>query len=207
MGGYLACEPGVLDVGRRALATLEALGCIVDEIVPAFDLDRLWDAWNQLRSWQAAGSMRVHYEDAGRRALIKPELIWEIEQGLALDGRDIHAASRTRTDWYHFVCRLFETYDFLVLPAAQVFPFAVETHWPGEIAGRRMDTYHRWMEVVIGPSMAGLPVVAVPAGFGAGGLPNGVQLAGPPHADRRVLELAMAYEDRHETTMDPPGCK
>ena len=58
-----------------------------------------------------------------------------------------------------------------------------------------MDTYHRWMEVVIGPTLAGLPVAAVPAGFGAGGLPAGVQIIGPPRADRQTLEFALAYEE------------
>jgi amidase len=90
---------------------------------------------------------------------------------------------------------LFERYDFLGLPSAQVFPFAVEQHWPAEIAGRAMDTYHRWMEVVIGPTMAGLPVAAMPAGFGSQGLPTGIQIIGRPRSDRRVLEMAMAYED------------
>ena len=50
------------------------------------------------------------------------------------------------------------------------------------------------MEVVIGPTMAGLPVAAMPAGFGDTGLPAGIQIIGPPRADRAVLELALAYQ-------------
>jgi amidase len=195
MGGHLAFEPDVLDVNRNALATLARLDCIVEDIQPPFDFERLWRAWNRLRSWQVAGAMRVHYADAHKRALLKPELIWEIEQGLALTGADIYAATCTRSDWYRCVRGLFERYDFLALPSTQVFPFDVDTCWPDEIAGRRMDTYHRWMEVVIGPSMAGLPTAAVPAGFGPGGLPSGIQISGPPLADRHVLELAIAYDD------------
>lgn len=80
------------------------------------------------------------------------------------------------------------------LPAAQVFPFDVDLHWPQRIAGRDMDTYHRWMEVVIGPSMAGLPVAAMPAGFGEKGLPTGIQIVGAPQADAQVLMMASAYE-------------
>jgi amidase len=203
MGGYLPFENGVLDVDRRALARLEALGCVVEEVVPAFDMDRLWRAWNRLRSWQVAANMRVHYVDAAKRALLKPEMCWEIEQGLGLSGADVHAASCVRSEWYRCVVGLFERYDVLVLPAAQVFPFDVDLPWPRQIAGRTMDTYHRWMEVVIGPSLAGLPVAAVPAGFADNGLPNGVQIAGPPQADRRVLEIAMAYEAVADTKM--PG--
>ena len=57
-----------------------------------------------------------------------------------------------------------------------------------------MDTYHRWMEVVIGASLAGLPTVNVPAGFDARGRPMGMQVMGPFGEDRRVLEFAMAHE-------------
>jgi amidase len=64
-----------------------------------------------------------------------------------------------------------------------------------------MDTYHRWMEVVVPASLAGLPVVAVPAGFGPQGLPMGLQLIGKRGADRQLLELAEAW---HAAT-DWPG--
>ena len=53
-----------------------------------------------------------------------------------------------------------------MLPTAQVFPFPVAETWPKRIAGRAMDTYHRWMEVMLPASMAGTPVLTVPAGFG-----------------------------------------
>ena len=75
-----------------------------------------------------------------------------------------------------------------------MFPFDVETHWPREVAGRPMPTYHRWMEVVIHASLAGLPAAGVPAGFGPQGLPMGLQLIGRPRGDRALLELVEAYE-------------
>jgi amidase len=77
-------------------------------------------------------------------------------------------------------------------------PFDVDTHWPAEIDGKPMDTYHRWMEVVIGPTMAGLPAIAMPAGFGANGLPMGIQIVGAPRADQQVLAIAEAYEKATE---------
>jgi len=81
-----------------------------------------------------------------------------------------------------------------VLPSAQVFPFDAAVHWPREIAGRAMDTYHRWMEVVVPITMAGGPALNVPAGFSASGLPMGVQLIGRPHDELGCLQLAHAYE-------------
>ncbi|MFO6017074.1 amidase family protein, partial [Pseudomonas aeruginosa] len=90
--------------------------------------------------------------------------------------------------------RLFERYDYLLLPSAQVFPFAKETPWPRSIEGVAMDTYHRWMEVVVPGSLSGCPVANVQAGFNAEGLPMGLQIIGPHQADFAVLQLAHAYE-------------
>ena len=56
-----------------------------------------------------------------------------------------------------------------------------------------MDTYHRWMEVVIPVSLAGLPSLSLPMDFGASGLPMGLQVAGPVGADGRVLAMGQAW--------------
>ena len=108
--------------------------------------------------------------------------------------RRCSAASLGRSDWYRYMLDLFAAYDFLVLPSAQVFPFSAELDWPKAVNGREMDTYHRWMEVVIDPTLAGLPVAAMPAGFSAEGLPAGIQIIGRPRGDRQVLSAAAAYE-------------
>jgi amidase len=194
LGGYLPFEPGVLDLCRAALPAFERLGCVVEDVVPDFDMADLWQSWTTLRSWLTANAMRDTYADPAKRAKLKPEIIWEIESGLDMTGREVHFASKQRTAWYNYLLTLFARYDYLILPSAQVFPFDAEIHWPKEIAGQTMDTYHRWMEVVIGPSMAGLPVAAMPAGFNEQGLPNGIQIIGRPLADKAVLEMALAYE-------------
>ena len=192
--GYLPFEPGIIELCERSLDVFGTLGASVEKVDPAFDMDRLWTGWNVMRHFLVANGNAADYADPEKRALLKPELAWEIENGRDLAARDVHSASVIRSDWYRTVLVLFERYDFLILPSAQVFPFDVEQHWPTEIAGRAMDTYHRWMEVVIGPSMVGLPVAAMPAGFSANGLPTGIQIIGPPREDRRVLEMAMTYE-------------
>ena len=58
-----------------------------------------------------------------------------------------------------------------------------------------MDTYHRWMQVVIPAGLIGLPVVNVPVGFGPDGLPAGVQLIGPRGSDAALLRLAQHWHD------------
>ena len=192
-GGYLPMEAGVLSLCRSALRHFEALGCEVADAIPDFDMARLWRTWLTLRHWSAAAWAGEIYRDPVRRAQLKPELVWEIEGGLGMSASRVSEAMVARAQWYAAIRALFRKFDFLVLPTAQVFPFDAATHWPHEIAGRAMDTYHRWMEVVIGGTLCGSPILAVPAGFSAGGLPMGLQLIGPLRRDLEVLGMGAAY--------------
>jgi amidase len=190
---YLAMEAGVLDVCESSLNLLETAGAKVEHCMPNFDMAELWRTWVDLRNLGRSGSQSM-YDDPAQRALLKPEYIWEIEQSLVLTARQINDAGNARARWYQEVVHLLEQFDFLVLPTAQVFPFSKDIHWPTEIAGKKMDTYHRWMEVVIPASLAGNPVVNVPAGFDAQGRPMGIQVIGRFGEDKKVLEFALAYE-------------
>ena len=100
---------------------------------------------------------------------------------------------------------MFEKYDFLILPSAQVFPFDAWLRWPKEINGTAMDTYHRWMEVSIPITMSGCPALNVPAGFDTRGLPMGIQRVGPNHAESACMQLAHAYDEATRwVTSRPP---
>ncbi|MBC7740014.1 MAG: amidase [Candidatus Saccharibacteria bacterium] len=193
-GGAYPMEPGILDLCDAALNVFEAMGCIVEEpIVPVFPAEELWQSWTTLRAMLNANGMRDRYRDPALRAQLKPETLWEIEQGQGLLAEAVYDASLIRSRYYARMARLFGTYDAVVLPTAQVWPFPVEWRWPQAINGAPMDTYHRWMEVVIPISLIGLPALSLPVGFGAQGLPMGMQLAGPVGADARVLAMGQAY--------------
>jgi len=191
--GYLPMEPGVIDVCESSLSTLGDNGVVVESCMPQYDMGRLWQTWLTLRHWTRHG-MRDLYDDPETRRLLKPEAVWEIEGSFNTTAAEIYAAGIARADWFRALRSLFDQYDFLLLPTAQVFPFSKDIHWPKEIDGKSMDTYHRWMEVVIGGSLAGLPVVNVPAGFDPQGRPMGMQVLAPFGDDRRALEFALAYE-------------
>jgi amidase len=191
--GHVPYAPGVLAVCRRALKTFEALGLIVEDALPEFPVDQVWTAWRRLRAWQAGGMLLPYYNDPEKRKLLKPEAVFEIESGLALSAFDITAASLVRTQWYEAVRKLFERYDYLIAPTAQLFAFDADLHWPDEIAGRRMETYHEWMKGVVLITMSGCPALAAPAGFCDHGLPIGIQIVAPNQADLACLQLAHAY--------------
>jgi amidase len=192
--GHLATEPGVMALCHDALRHFGTLGCSVQEVQPDFAPDRLWRTWLTLRGFLVAGIAGPLYANEKTRAQLKPEAVWEIENGLKLSGADVWRASVDRSAWYQALNALFQKFDYLVLPSAQVFPFDARMDWPKSIAGRSMDTYHRWMEVVVGGTLAGVPVVSVPAGFSPGGLPMGLQILGPAQKDLAVLQIAHAWE-------------
>jgi amidase len=194
LGGHLPTEAGLMATCEAALRHFGDLGCTVESVLPDFDFERLWRAWIDLRSFSVAGANQALHADAARRAQLKPEALWEIERGLALSAMQVHEAARVRSAWYELLRRLFERHDFLVLPAAQVFPFDADLDWPRAVGGRDMDTYHRWMQAVVPATMAGLPALAVPAGFGPRGLPAGLQILGPAQADLAVLQIGHAYD-------------
>ncbi len=189
-GGAIPFEPGVLELCRSALKTFEALGCIVEEAWPDFPIEQVWQNWRTLRAWQTGVALKDLYNDPAKRALMKPEAKFEVESGQKLSAFEIYDASAVRTAWYQAVRAFFEKYDYFVLPAGQVFPFDAAIDWPKEINGKTMDTYHRWMEVMIPVTMSSCPALAVPAGFNDRGLPMGLQIVGPNHGELACLQLA-----------------
>jgi len=192
--GYLAMEPGILDVCERGLRALEGIGCVVEPLPLGYAPERAWQAWLVWRRWLSSSRVAPFLVNPENRALVKPEALWEHDQAQGLSAAQVSSASVERTAFYEHLLGLFERFDVLALPTAQVWPFDVDLRWPSHVAGREMDTYHRWMEVTLYASLAGLPCISVPVGFNAGGLPMGLQLIGRPQADRALLQLAHAYE-------------
>ncbi len=192
-GGAYPTEPGILSTCETALQQMEGLGAIVTPLPPPFPAAKLWQSWTTLRAMLNAGGKRALAEDAAKRALTKPETIWEIEQGLSLSAHMVYEASVIRSRWHAHAAHLFDRYDALVLPSAQVWPFPAEWRWPQTINGHPMDTYHRWMEVVVPASLIGLPSLSVPVGFSDTGLPMGMQIIGRAGDDARVLAIGQAW--------------
>jgi len=207
LNGYLPMESGVLEVCQDALKVLETTGCSVDTTHLGMQPEEIWDAWLVWRKALAGASTGAYAHLPNWREKVKPEAQWEYDQSLDLTGTQLMKASAARTRYYQSMIDLFESFDVLAIPAAQVWPFDIKERWPQNIAGRSMDTYHRWMEVVIYPTFAGLPAISVPAGFNAQGLPMGLQLIGKPKGDFELLQVAHAYEMAAQDLIHkrPPG--
>ena len=195
VNGHLAMEDGLLPVCEQALQRCEAAGAIVEPTALGFDASALWRAWLVWRRALVGPKVAALLKRPGARELIKPEALSEHDQALSLNFMDFMKASEVRSAFHTHLLGLFKRYDVLALPTAQVWPFPMAERWPQAIASRTMDTYHRWREVTLYATFAGLPAISVPAGFHANGVwPTGVQLIGRPQGDAALLQVAAAYE-------------
>jgi len=192
--GSLPMEPGVLELCRAALKVFEDQGAIVEPVTVDASVEQMWQDWMNVRAANNASSYGGIYRDPAKRALIKPEAVWEIEKGLSLSAMDMAKAEQGRMRWYRAFAGLFDRYSFLVCPSAQIFPFPAEQHWPTEIAGQKMDSYHRWMEITAAITFTDCPALAAPAGFNAAGLPIGFQIVAPRQKERDLLRIGLAYD-------------
>ncbi|TGP23588.1 MULTISPECIES: amidase [unclassified Mesorhizobium] len=194
LGGHLPMEQGILDLCEAALARFAEASFHAEALVPDFDFEALWQAFVTLRQASSGCGLKAHYDDPEKRRLLKPEAVWEVEQAMRLSAPQVHAATVRRSSWHRTLLSLFERFDLIVLPTAQVFAFEVATHWPREVAGRAMDSYHRWMQVSAFATLGGCPALNVPVGFDDKSRPMGMQLIGRPRGDLAVLKAGAAYE-------------
>jgi amidase len=192
--GYLPMEEGVIAQCEKALRDFTRIGLTVEPLDPPMDGEKFWnEIWLPLRHFGMI-NQKANYDDPAKRKLLKPAVCYEYEGSEKYSARDIYAAAMKRSDFYRTVLKLFDAYAYLAVPTAQVFAFDLTLDWPKEIAGRKMDTYHRWMEVVAAWTMADCPTIGIPAGFNAKGKSMGIQLIGKPRCDFDLLQIAYAYE-------------
>ena len=188
--GGLPVAPTVAAVVTASVKRLEALGCRVDDAEPDLaDADEIFRVW---RAWYFEHALGTLLD--AHRAELKDTVIWNIEEGRALDARRIGRAARAWSRLEARVRGFFETYEFLALPVCQVPPFNVDVPYVTAIDGVAMETYLDWMRSCYHISVTGLPAVSVPCGFTPDGLPVGLQIVGRPGDDFGVLQVAHAFE-------------
>ena len=192
--GTVPMENGVTDLCEAALKRFAAASFASEQLKLDFDVEALWQAFVTLRHASSGCALNLLAQNPEHRRQLKPEALWEADGAARLTAPQIHAAALVRTAWHRALLTLFERFDLIALPSAQVFPFDVHMPWPKTIAGRSMDSYHRWMQVTSFATLGGCPAVNVPAGFDTKGRPMGMQLIGRPRGDMAVLRAAATYE-------------
>jgi amidase len=194
----------VAEVIARAPAVFEELGWAVEEAAP--DLSGAMEVFQTQRAATLSNLGRQLDTDVPDwRSHAKETAIWNIEQGFTLTSEAVMRSELARTQIYAEVAQFFDKYDALILPAAQVAPFPIETDWIREINGVELPTYLDWMTVCCAVSVTGLPAISVPGGFTSDGLPVGLQIVGKPRGDLKLLRIAAAFEAATEHHLREPG--
>jgi amidase len=190
LGGAFAVDHAVADVVRRQGDVLTAAGATVEDEHPV--LHSADAAFRTLRAWVFQTRFRALLEK--RPDDFKPSLRANIEAGADLTGADVAKAYQQLTSIHDRMRAFFERHDVLALPVSQVPPFSADQEYPTDINGEEQATYLDWMRSCYLITVTGCPAISVPAGFTSEGWPVGLQLVGPHRGERRLLEIARAFE-------------
>ncbi len=187
-----------------AAAKLEAHGVIVEEAHP-----ELPDARACAQTLRALGYANMKPLLDQHPDLLKPEVVWNIEKGLALTGQDIARAEAQRGEMFRRMQQFFETYDLLLCPTTIVPPFPAEQRYVTACEGGSFETYVDWLMIVHAITLCACPAMSIPCGFTAENLPVGLQIVAPCRGEARLLAGARFIEDALAigpiTPIDPRG--
>jgi amidase len=188
---------GGLPLDKRVRAVLDAqrkifveLGCIVEDVCP--DLSDAADVFLTLRKWRSWISYAPLL--AAHRDQLKPEAVWEIEEGAKVFSADVAHAMVRHTALMDRMRQFQEKYEFILCAVNQVPAFDAKIDWPHEIDGTPMENYVAWMKSTYMITSTFRPAMSVPSGFTTDGLPVGIQIVGRYREDFALLQFAHAFE-------------
>ncbi|HEY1383020.1 MAG TPA: amidase family protein, partial [Dongiaceae bacterium] len=128
------------------------------------------------------------------RALLKSDIIWNTEKGLAQTPSRIAWAERERAAFFRRVMAMFESYDIFVSPSAATPAFDVNLRHPEYVDGRKLTDYMGASTLNAAVTMTSCPAVAVPCGFDRYGRPVGLQVTAAVRQEARALGAATLFE-------------
>jgi amidase len=205
--GITPVDPEVKAVTRRAAERFAEAGVAVEEAHP--DLRESHECFHVLRAFDFALSKAALLRS--KRDLLKPEVIWNIEEGVKLTVEQIERAEAQRVALTERTLKFFESYDILLCPATIVPPYPIENRYVSECDGKKFDNYVEWLGIVYAITLACCPALSLPCGFTRSGLPIGLQMVAKPRGEAELLAGAKALEDilgvRGSTPIDPRAPK
>lgn len=189
--GYGRNDPEVDALVRQAASRLEELGAHVEEVSLELE-DPVW-AYHIL--WFSGAAMVVDSYGAGAAERIDPKLRAALARHKDFTARDFLDATALRTQLGRRMGLFHEQYDVLLTPTLPGVAFEAGADVP---AGSASEDWTSWTPYTYPFNLTQQPAITVPCGFTGEGLPVGLQIVGPRHADARVLGVAAAYEAAEE---------
>ncbi|MGD2131849.1 MAG: amidase [Maricaulaceae bacterium] len=188
--GYVDVRADVAEAVAAAARAFETLGAHVEEADPGF-ADPLDDL---AQFFYGALAYRVRNYDEATMAKLDSSLakIVRSPKWASLDRRleaaEARRALTVRMSEFH------QRYDLLLTPTLPLTAFEKGNPIPD---GWDVERQPSWTPFTYPFNLTGQPACSVPCGFGADGLPVGLQIVGPRHADAAVLRAAGVYQRAH----------
>ncbi|HKP22962.1 MAG TPA: amidase family protein [Dongiaceae bacterium] len=207
LGGATPVDRPTRAVVRQAADKLANAGIEIVEASPDFSGAK--ECFHVLRGLGYVANTRTLLER--HRDKLKPDVIWNVEAGLALTAERISNALLYRSRLYGEMVAFLQQHDFLLTPAACCAPNPIEERWVREVDGHRFENYIGWLTLPACITLTTCPAISIPAGFTDDGRPVGIQLVGVPRGDAELLSAAAAVEDilgvREAVPIDPRPAK
>jgi amidase len=188
--GITPVDREVAQIVLNAARKLQSEGVIVEDAHP--DLSVAMDCFQILRAQGFSTGMRQLLIDHPDQ--IKPEVIWNIEKGLALNGDDIARAESMRGVLFRNMHAFLNEYDFLLCPTTIVPPFPIQERYVKSCDGVDFATYVDWLLIVGVATLCACPAISIPCGFTNDKLPIGLQVIAPNRGEAKLLAGAQFME-------------
>ena len=197
-------ENEILSMCQQALKDISKIEKNIEVEINNDDLstDLLWKNWTTIRSKIIYDNLSESF--GGKIEQLSEPAQWEYKNGININNDMLRESLMWVENAQTLISKLFNQYDLLAVPSAQVFPFDKELFSPESISGNKVDTYHRWMEITVFASLFQLPSISIPVGFNKNNLPMGIQLIAPYNEDAKLLSFAMLYESMFNHCQNKP---
>ena len=185
--GYAEVDPEVAELVAAAAAAFAELGAHVEQTDPGFaDPREIFVA-----HWYAAAANILRSYGARERAEMDPGLVEIATEGAEIGLLDYLEAVARRGALGQQMRAFHERFDLLLTPSVPIAAFdaGLERSDPA-----RQERWFDWAPFSNPFNLTQQPAASVPCGFTAAGLPVGLQIVGPMHADALVLRAARAFE-------------
>jgi aspartyl-tRNA(Asn)/glutamyl-tRNA(Gln) amidotransferase subunit A len=188
--GFAGVDPEVAGIVRDAVQTFTDLGARVELADPAITDPVL--AFHVL--WFAGAAASIASLTEEQRARLDPGLLAACEEGASRSALDYVAATAVRAELGRVMGEFHEHFDLLLTPTMPIAAFEAGVEVP---PGSPHTRWTGWTPFTYPFNMTQQPAASLPCGFTAAGLPVGLQVVGPKHADARVLTACHAFEQAH----------
>ena len=190
----------------QALELFKSLGASIEEVSLDWDesiIKAVHNYW--AHGWAATmgNLLETNHDD------LCDYTVWFLENALNSSPQDYIDSLQTTVDMYDQFGPLMDEFDIFVCPTLMSSGIPAEFSWPQseiEINGKqRSVTEEHWSATYPFNMLSRCPVISMPSGITANGVPSGIQLVARTFDDQRVFSAALAYEqafDAPQPTLD-----